>query len=1046
MLVSTSVWTLPLPLYFFVPLFPPHNDWCAGCLDYKHEVRPESPKCVQLQKQHGCHACGKLLCHRNNIHCTFYGRAITPHQQEPPVRLRVGAFVYKQGARACEVDGMVLRVGAASGTGCNCLIYSLAQILDVGCPDEKAANIRQLLQREFSSGSYRVTASSYLEFAAHGVRIMQILMGLDSTDLQVPRVAAIEDASGTVGDEIGTQLPLRYLLNVQQRHFDPMFPLSMANTHSSGSSLDQQVDGANLPGKLADPTTGARANTFEIPSLLDFITVDDMGDAEVKSNVPHMSGADDPWSLLAMGCAEEASNVEDGNSESTSSEQLADDDEDDGIDVLYAKANCAAMARNGAPATEMDARLRMARNLATHLRHHPTLPPSLLNSYVPCSEAHTHAGLRWPAFSCPFKGCTFGCESESDFFLHVTGSVHIGKFQSSTQDMDMLHDFCCASTLAAYSMLSLAVSTLEEECFPKTGLSRTRRCLRRMAQLFNDDNVQSLICFCCGQIHSTSPDRSMPADDANHPSTPMIEYVPIVWLVSTELSLPGSVMNHLSYDLWKERYASQGENAIHSPGASEGPPLWQFVVQLPLVGYKVRLMGNLEDVVCSDPDCQFASGWKKRFQLLGKTFCASFCKTCKIPLCRPCKLGMQEYQGRHSIPQAITNDNMTGFCVYLLATGQVTYLEMMAANLIFTTIVTYYAEEPYGNLLMEQTSGPCTRVFCRGNVFSFHLQWKSIAEQCSEALKSGIYMQLPHSEEVLAACVAVNMTVGVRNMAHLIKDLKMQPDVVMALIQQIRARGWPQYAEQLPEQVEARFAKLYGKYRSRWKEGFVPDSLLRQEPELNSDATSSLCPSKPACPPDPCMSLDPDMFSSVRPLDVVPESSAASSAELHEHYGDLLQKMVPRKDILNIQTSSTMVNQISPQYIGVAHPFTMNVPCSGPDLQYRPTWRRWASDKHPTLPTVRVYWPKLCLYPASAVEGMRNWPALKQLNISGKMQPPQVAACRLCPAGFTSMVARRAEGQFRRHWNFMPTCWDLYRELHRHRCVSRVFIHRWEEG
>ena len=122
-----------------------------------------------------------------------------------------------------------------------------------------------------------------------------------------------------------------------------------------------------------------------------------------------------------------------------------------------------------------------------------------------------------------------------------------------------------------------------------------------------------------------------------------------------------------------------------------------------------------------------------------------------------------------------------------------------------------------------------------------------------------------------------------------------------------------------------------------------------------------------------------------------------------------------------------MVNQFVPEFLGVAHPFTMNLPCSGADLDRVPVWRRrtWRKCSGDAEHTKIPNWPKLKVYPSESVADMLEWPISKRLGIITNQQPMQAHASELNVAAFNAMVARRCEGQFRRHWAFMPSSWNL---------------------
>ena len=85
---------------------------------------------------------------------------------------------------------------------------------------------------------------------------------------------------------------------------------------------------------------------------------------------------------------------------------------------------------------------------------------------------------------------------------------------------------------------------------------------------------------------------------------------------------------------------------------------------------------------------------------------------------------------------AIANDNYYGYMMRLLVEKRVTWLECACASLVWTTIMVYYLEEPYGHLMLEGKEGAQSRTQVRGNLFSFSLPWEDIEKRCSDANKN----------------------------------------------------------------------------------------------------------------------------------------------------------------------------------------------------------------------------------------------------------------------------------------------------------------------
>ena len=98
-------------------------------------------------------------------------------------------------------------------------------------------------------------------------------------------------------------------------------------------------------------------------------------------------------------------------------------------------------------------------------------------------------------------------------------------------------------------------------------------------------------------------------------------------------------------------------------------------------------------------------------------------------------------------------------------------------------------------------------------------------------------------------------------------------------------------------------------------------------------------------------------------------------------------------------------------------------------------WRRWTSDRFKENGQCRVrMWPELRRYPPEGqafAEKMQSrlGREMGQEADRGKLlvrKPHQVPASMLRLQAFTRSTARRAEGQFRRHWTYIPSVWNLY--------------------
>ena len=108
----------------------------------------------------------------------------------------------------------------------------------------------------------------------------------------------------------------------------------------------------------------------------------------------------------------------------------------------------------------------------------------------------------------------------------------------------------------------------------------------------------------------------------------------------------------------------------------------------------LRLLGITEDITCGSDSCHIA-----------KRECRLICNACKVPVCRECQIGLYAYNPERklsTVPMSLANDHMYGYVGKLLAEKHVTWLECAAASLVWSTILVYYLEAPYGHLMQEK--------------------------------------------------------------------------------------------------------------------------------------------------------------------------------------------------------------------------------------------------------------------------------------------------------------------------------------------------------
>ena len=178
-------------------------------------------------------------------------------------------------------------------------------------------------------------------------------------------------------------------------------------------------------------------------------------------------------------------------SDSETSDSSEDEEGDSDQDVIFE----ALATANPPKQTEQDAWNDAARRLSAFLRKRPTLPADAVNPFD--SFSHLQLAIRLPLYSCPFLGCTFCTDTRLEFLRHL-GSRN----GPHSRDIDPLcrRFFSVASPL---DFVYLAMAVIERDQVPAVGMATTRRSLRTLTTTYNDNSIQSLVCFVCASMFCT---------------------------------------------------------------------------------------------------------------------------------------------------------------------------------------------------------------------------------------------------------------------------------------------------------------------------------------------------------------------------------------------------------------------------------------------------------------------------------------------------------------------------------------------------------------
>ena len=154
----------------------------------------------------------------------------------------------------------------------------------------------------------------------------------------------------------------------------------------------------------------------------------------------------------------------------------------------------------------------------------------------------------------------------------------------------------------------------------------------------------------------------------------------------------------------------------------------------------------------------------------------------------------------------VSNDHYYGHVHRYLVEKDVSWLECAACSTVWCTMLVYYLEAPFGNLIDVPLGKPQGRTQVKGNLFSFSMPWEDIENCCRQASQRASDSQrkenikklqaesgLPHGEEILALLVNVHIVGGTKDLALHLKGLTLRIDVLEELTKLMRDTGYPGY-------------------------------------------------------------------------------------------------------------------------------------------------------------------------------------------------------------------------------------------------------------
>ena len=158
---------------------------CVWCLRFGIRTAPGNARCLELQREFGCHRCDKVGCCDAN--CSSFKRP-RPNVSDAPTTGTAAADIFERTPVQIrrergnlnvfvEFSGRSFIKGFASGDGYNCLIQTLLACLNdngILCVAD-VPWIREELRRRFRTGENIVMAKNYLDLRNHWRSIIDLI-------------------------------------------------------------------------------------------------------------------------------------------------------------------------------------------------------------------------------------------------------------------------------------------------------------------------------------------------------------------------------------------------------------------------------------------------------------------------------------------------------------------------------------------------------------------------------------------------------------------------------------------------------------------------------------------------------------------------------------------------------------------------------------------------------------------------------------------------------------------------------------------------------
>ena len=264
---------------------------CELCWPLEHNA-PNSTQCQDLQRREGCHACGTVGCWRTSRGCPFFNRHRevhpdaglgdnVPHMVQTRIQILKDDVAVPTGRPlvamwwlnhriTVRIESVDYYMGRASGSGCNCLIDTLRQCLNLVC---NVSYVRQLLEERHRGQNTHIEHMDFLQLDWHWRDVLQLLSQhnlcdriFDVNDFRVICVDMNLPGHGDVFGRVEARHNL-YICRQNLNHFVPLFRLhsSAAPMSSNGTKPVPAYSSSSGPSGISSSASSSLGHSSSSP-------------------------------------------------------------------------------------------------------------------------------------------------------------------------------------------------------------------------------------------------------------------------------------------------------------------------------------------------------------------------------------------------------------------------------------------------------------------------------------------------------------------------------------------------------------------------------------------------------------------------------------------------------------------------------------------------------------------------------------------------------------------------------------------------------------